>query len=161
MSTPDDTTHAGQLAVRVTELLGDLNLDERLELLGAMDRDDMHTSLAWIAAMYPQVFDFALVRDQAMTGRLETRLDEDQDDDGYEPYCRAVIPQAPGSPVPPVICNAAIGIFYGHGLGWWHYRGDGTPESPTELYDAGHAPVVAWRWQGEQAADAAEQEGQR
>jgi hypothetical protein len=130
------TTHDAQLAERVGELLPDLNAVQRLEMLGAMDPDDMSTSLAWIAAMYPQVFDFALVRDRALAERLTTRLaeDEDDEDDEDEPYCYA--------------CGSPVGIFYGHGDGWHHYRGEGTAASPVELFDAGHAPEVAWRLAG-------------
>ena len=93
----------------------------------------MSTSLAWIAAMYPQVFDFALVRDRALAGRLTARLAEDEDDGPGEdePYCRA--------------CGSPVGIFLGHGDGWHHYRGEGTVASPVELFDADHAPEVAWR----------------
>ena len=49
----------------------------------------MSTSLAWIAAMYPQVFDFALVRDRALAERLTAQLAGDEDDgpDEVEPYC--------------------------------------------------------------------------
>ena len=123
-------TYESQLAGRVGELLPDLNAGERLELLGVMDPDDMSTSLAWIAAMYPQVFDFALVRDRGLAGRLTTRLADDEDDDD-EPYCRT--------------CGSPVGIFCGHGDGWHHWRGEGTADSPVELFDAGHAPEVAWR----------------
>ena len=51
--------------------------------------------------------------------------------DEDEPYCTE--------------CGADVGIFIGHGDAWLHYTGEGTAESPVELYDAGHAPVVAWR----------------
>ena len=59
--------------------------------------------------------------------------DEDQagELDGLEPYC--------------AVCGADIGIFIGHGDAWLHYTGEGTPENPVELYDAGHAPEVDWR----------------
>lgn len=127
---PAAATYEGQLAVRVGELLPDLNADERLELLDAMDPGDMSTTLAWIAAAYPQVFDFALVRDRGLVERLNARLDDDQADDD-EPYCGT--------------CGARVGIFLGHGDAWHHYRGEGTAASPVELYDADHAPVVAWR----------------
>jgi hypothetical protein len=103
--------------------------DERLELLGVMDPDEMRASLAFIVSMYPQVFDFALVRDRAMAERLGARLDEDQDDE--EPYCSA--------------CGAAVGIFRGRGGAWLHYTGQGTADSPAELFDAGHEPVITWR----------------
>ena len=144
---PGGATYEGQLAERVGELLPDLNRAERLELLGVMDPDDMSTTLAWIAAMYPQVFDFALVRDRGLAERLTTQLAEDEDDededdededdededdeDDLEAYCRT--------------CDATIGIFRGHGDAWWHFRGEGTVASPVELYYLGHAPEVAWR----------------
>ena len=56
--------------------------------------------------------------------------DEDQADD-LEPYCTG--------------CGASVGIFICHGDAWLHYTGEGTAASPVELYDAGHAPDVAWR----------------
>jgi hypothetical protein len=57
--------------------------------------------------------------------------DEDQADEAdFEPYCYT--------------CGASIGIFIGHGPAWLHYTGEGTSSSPVDLYDAGHAPVVAW-----------------
>jgi hypothetical protein len=58
--------------------------------------------------------------------------DRDQDDeDDFEPYCST--------------CGATVGIFIGHGDAWLHYTGEGTVANPVELFDAGHAPVVAWR----------------
>jgi hypothetical protein len=65
--------------------------------------------------------------------RLTTVLAEDEDDglDDKEPFCYT--------------CGSPVGIFHGHGTGWHHFTGDGTPENPNELYDAGHEPVVAWR----------------
>jgi hypothetical protein len=62
-------------------------------------------------------------------GDDEDQGDEDDEDD-LEPYCYT--------------CGATIGIFLGHGPAWLHYTGQGTAASPVELYDAGHAPVVAW-----------------
>ena len=62
----------------------------------------------------------------------EDQCDEDRDDeDDFEPYCSA--------------CGATVGIFIGHGDAWLHYTGEGTVANPVELFDAGHAPVVAWR----------------
>ena len=62
----------------------------------------------------------------------EDQGDEDRDDeDDFEPYCSA--------------CGATVGIFIGHGDAWLHYTGEGTVANPVELFDAGHAPVVAWR----------------
>ncbi len=133
METSTPVTCEARLAARAAELLPDMPAAERLELLGVMDPDDMRTSLAWLASHAPQMFDFALVRDRAMVERLEARLDEDQDDD-EEPYCSA--------------CGAAVGIFHGRGDAWLHYTGQGTVESPVELFDAGHEPAVAWRETG-------------
>jgi hypothetical protein len=105
---------------------------ERLELLAVMDDDDMRTSLTIIASIFPQVFDFALVRDRATAGRLGARHDKDRDD--QEPYCSA--------------CGAAVGIFRGRGDAWLHYTGQGTADSPAEPFDAGHEPVITWRLAG-------------
>lgn len=58
----------------------------------------------------------------------------DEDEDDNEAYCSA--------------CGGKLGIFLGHGDGWHHFRGNGMPESPNELYDAGHEPVAAWRAAG-------------
>jgi hypothetical protein len=129
---PPAATYEGQLAARIVELFGadDLNTAERLELLGVMDPDDMRTSLAWLVSYAPQMFDFALVRDQAMVERLQARLDEYYAND-EEPYCET--------------CGASVGIFLGRGDAWLHYTGAGTAESPVELFDAGHEPVIAWR----------------
>lgn len=68
-----------------------------------------------------------------VAGEDDLTGDEDEfghEDDEPDPYCSA--------------CGADIGIFHGHGDGWHHYRGNGTAEAPIELYDAGHAPAVAW-----------------
>lgn len=128
-------TYEAQLAERASQLLFGIGLEERIELLGVMDEGEMRASLAWLAAQHPQAFDHALVRDEALAGRLLDRLDEaGADEDDPEPYCSA--------------CGAPIGIFLGHGPDWHHYRGDGTVESPNELYDAGHEPAVAWRENG-------------
>jgi hypothetical protein len=128
---PSAVTYEAQLAERVAELLPDADSAERLELLGVMDTDDMKTSLAFILSQYPQIFDFALVRDRKLVERLQERVDElEFDDDGLDPYCST--------------CGAGIGIFHGHVDGWHHFRGKGTVESPNELYDAGHEPALSW-----------------
>jgi hypothetical protein len=99
-------------------------LAERLELLGSMGDEDVRSALAFIAASAPGAFDAAL--DEL----LDLGDDEDQDDD-EEPYCSA--------------CGASVGIFRGRGDAWLHYLGQGTADSPVELFDAGHEPVIAWR----------------
>ena len=66
---------------------------------------------------------------QALLGDLAAivrRLDDPADDPEEDPedYNCAV-------------CGALIGMFTGR-EGWHHYRGDGTPDNPVEIYDAGH-----------------------
>jgi hypothetical protein len=129
-------THEGQLAERIDELLPDLNLEERLELLSVMYPDDMRASLAWLAGAFPHMFDFAIVRDRALAERLTTQLVAEDEVDEDQPYC--------------LTCGADVGIFISHGDAWLHYRGKGTAESPVELFDAAHAPDVAWRPAGAQ-----------
>jgi hypothetical protein len=73
----------------------------------------------------------------ALTSVWPVDLDEDDLDDlddEDEPYCYT--------------CGVPVAIFYGHGDGWHHWRGKGTAGSPVVLYDAGHAPEVAWRAAG-------------
>jgi len=123
-------TYEAQLAARAGELLPGLDLETRLELLGAMDPDDMSTSLAWLAGYAPALFDAAILRDRQLVARLKGRLDQDPAAED-EPYCGT--------------CGAAVGIFISHRDAWLHYTGEGTAASPVELYDAGHAPEVAWR----------------
>lgn len=129
-------TYAGQLAQRVAELLPDLAMPGRLELLDVMDPDDMRSSLAFILSMYPQVFDFALVRDRAMVGRLQERVEE-RDEAEYlaepEGYCTT--------------CGENVAHFIGY-EGPQHFRGPHklvTGLERRELFDAGHAPVIGWR----------------
>jgi hypothetical protein len=62
----------------------------------------------------------------------EDQADDELDED--EPYCAT--------------CGGPVGIFIGHGDGWHHYQGEGTADSPAELVDADHEPVVAWRLAG-------------
>jgi hypothetical protein len=138
-TSPARATYEGQLAERAAELLGGVDLDARLELLGVMDPDDMRSTLAFIATLYPQAFDHGLVRDAALVDRLNERLDEEARHEP-QPFCSA--------------CGATVGVFHGHGPDWRHYRGEGTVASPVELFDAGHAPVVAWREGGAGAVEA-------
>ncbi len=56
--------------------------------------------------------------------------------DQSEPYCTE--------------CGGPAGIFLGHGAVWQHFRGisadAGSRPGPAELYAAGHAPVIGWRY---------------
>jgi hypothetical protein len=42
-------------------------------------------------------------------------------------------------------CSAQIGVFLRFGLDWRHYKSNGTIIGRIELFDPGHASVVAWR----------------
>lgn len=130
---PGADTYEGQLAERCAELLTGIGTEERLELLGVMDEGDMRASLAWLAAAHPVVFDHSLARDRQLVEVLQERLDDARDaEDDLEPYCTA--------------CGASVGIFWGHGDGYHHYR---SSEGGTEIYDAGHVPAVSWAPAGE------------
>lgn len=133
LSTKVNATYESQLSARVAELLPDADEAERLELLSAMDEGDLRASMAFVLSLYPQVFDFALVRDRALVERLQDRLDHQFDDDP-QAYCTT--------------CGANVGIFVGQGSAYLHFTGEGTTASPVELYDAGHEPVIAWREAG-------------
>ena len=76
---PPVATYEAQLARRAAELLPALRGEDRLELLGVMDMSDLRSSLAFIATRYPQVFDFALVRDRKLVERLQERLGSEED----------------------------------------------------------------------------------
>lgn len=136
----DDAAAAyeSQLAERAAELLPGVGLTERIELLSVMTPEDMRTSLAWLASYAPAIFDAVLVRDSTLAARLISELadDEDEDLDDEEPYCFR--------------CGSRIGIFYGHGGAWRHWRGEATQDNPVELFDAGHTAEVAWRPAGAQ-----------
>ncbi|HEX9041652.1 MAG TPA: hypothetical protein VF838_11580 [Trebonia sp.] len=106
-----------QLAGRAAELLPGIGTAERLELLGLMDPDDIRTSLAWLAAAHPEIFDHSLVRDRALVGRLEERRDEAyEDEDDLQPYCKE--------------CSSTIGIFIGHGDAWLAGATQHGPQDP-------------------------------
>jgi hypothetical protein len=138
MKVPPAGTYEGQLAERAAELLPGVGTAERLELLDVMDPDDMRTSLAFVASLYPQVFDAALVRDRALVERLNVRRDEDQEAEYLaepESYCTA--------------CGENVSHFFGH-EGPQHFRGPHkliTGAERRELFTPadGHEPVIAWR----------------
>ncbi len=55
--------------------------------------------------------------------------DEDQADNGTEPYC--------------LTCREWVGMFRGL-EGWRHFRGDPAPGGQRTLYEADHEPVIGW-----------------
>lgn len=70
----NQSAYERQLAALIPQLLPGVRAEERLELLDAMTVADMRSSLAFVASMYPQVFDFALVRDQQLAVKLRARV---------------------------------------------------------------------------------------
>jgi hypothetical protein len=99
---------------------------QRLIRLATLDSARMIEALTWLSGYSPSTFDATLDATEPCT-------DDDTPDPAAdpEPYC--------------TICSADLGIFLRFGLDWRHYRGDGTTVGLIELFDPGHAPIVAWR----------------
>jgi hypothetical protein len=98
---------------------------DRISRLTALGPEDAAVALLWLAMNFPAVCD-------AMLDKVEYDAIDDPDPGREpEPFCAE--------------CGADIGIFLRFGLGWRHYRGDGSIIGQIELFDPGHAPVVAWR----------------
>ena len=99
---------------------------ERLERLRLLDIEQLSMTLAFLAGYRPAVFDAVL---DAV---------EPCEDDGCalgeepEPYCRS--------------CDAPVGIFLGHGTDWRHFRADDGSDGRALVYEAGHPPVIGWRY---------------
>jgi hypothetical protein len=96
---------------------------DRVDRLGALTPEDKSAGLIWLALHFPAACD-------AVLDALEYD-DEEEASPEPEPYCAS--------------CGAGIGIFLRSGLQWRHFRGDGITVGQIELFDAGHAPVIAWR----------------
>ncbi len=95
--------------------------------------DGYRTALATAPLSQPPGREWMFRLSDALASVLDALDDQDQPDDD-EPYCYT--------------CGSPVGIFQDHGPDWHPYRGHGTAASPVELYDAGHAPEVAWRVAG-------------
>jgi hypothetical protein len=96
-----------------------------LARIEALDADQMHDSLIFLAGYAPGVLDVILTATEPRPDR--ERLNGD---DSLEPYCTA--------------CGAAVGIFISRGNEWLHYAG--RPETADVLpYPADHEPIVGWR----------------
>jgi hypothetical protein len=96
-----------------------------LARIEALDADQMHDSLVFLAGYAPGVLDVILTA-------TELCLDDKRvaDHDALEPYCTE--------------CGAAAGIFIGRGNEWLHYAG--RPETANvQPYAADHEPVIGWR----------------
>jgi hypothetical protein len=100
--------------------------NKRLARLNTLDADRMAEALAFLSGFHPAIFDTTLDATEPCTAD-----DTPDPADDPEPYC--------------IVCGADVGIFLRFGLDWRHYRGDGTVIGEIELFDAGHAPIIAWR----------------
>ena len=100
----------------------------RIERLGALDAERMYLSLAFLAGYRPRVFDAALDATEPCAG------DEPDPSLEPEPFCRT--------------CGGYAGIFWLLGEEWQHFRPVAGGERKPEVYNAGHAPVIAWRVAG-------------
>jgi hypothetical protein len=99
--------------------------EDRIARLTALTPEDAAAGVLWLAMNFPAVTD-------AMLDKVEyDAIDDPDPGQEPEPFCS--------------VCGADIGIFLRFGLGWRHYRGDGTIIGQIELFDPGHEPVVAWR----------------
>ena len=105
--------------------LTDWHHRDRIARIGALIPEDATAGLIWLALNFPATCD-------AMLDKIEWD-DIDDPDPGREPepYC--------------ALCGADIGIFLRYGPDWRHYRGDGSTAGQIELFEPGHAPVIAWR----------------
>lgn len=94
--------------------------EDRMERLGDLTGRQCTDALLWLSGYAPAVFDAVIDAVQPCPG--------DGTDDPA-PFCQQ--------------CGADIGIFLKLGLDWRHYRA--TTLDDIELFDPGHAPVLAWR----------------
>ena len=101
----------------------DARLRDQVDRLAALTPEDKSAGLIWLALHLPDACD-------AVLDALEYD-DVEEASPEPEPYCAT--------------CGADIGIFVRSGLEWRHFRGDGITIGQIELFDAGHAPVIAWR----------------
>lgn len=97
----------------------------RLDRVAAATFEQLSAALIFLSAVSPDAFDYAM--DAAEAG------DDSSGPSGEaEPVC--------------AVCGGKIGIFMDRGLAWQHYVGDGTTVGGQQIYDAGHTPLVAWRF---------------
>lgn len=108
---------------------------QRIERLRMFSPEQLTTGLIWLSGYDPLTFD-------AVLDAAESCLGDEDPHSEPEPVCG--------------LCGSAIGIFLRLGLQWRHYREtqDATREDEPatgagfghiELFDPGHAALVAWR----------------
>ncbi len=96
------------------------SLTARRERLGEFSPQQLAEGMIFLSGYAPEVFD-------AVLDAVEPCVSDGSEEPA--PFCSR--------------CGADIGIFFKFGLDWRHYRG--ATVSEIELFDPGHAPVVAWR----------------
>jgi hypothetical protein len=96
------------------------SLTARIERLGEFSPQQLTEGMIFLSDYAPEVFD-------AVLDAVEPCVRDGSDEPA--PFCDR--------------CGADIGIFLKFGRDWRHYRG--ATLSEVELFDPGHAPVVAWR----------------
>jgi hypothetical protein len=97
-----------------------ITAEDRMERIGQLTARQREDALLWLAGYAPAVSD-------AVTSAVEPFPGDGSDDPA--PFCGH--------------CGADIGVFLKFGLDWRHYKA--TTFDDIELFDPGHAPVLAWR----------------
>src|ERR1700728_2149831 len=97
-----------------------ITAEDRMERIGQLPARRREDALLWLAGYAPAVFD-------AVTSAVEPFPGDGSEDP--TPFCG--------------YCGSDIGVFLKFGLDWRHYGA--TSFDDIELFDPGHAPVVAWR----------------
>jgi hypothetical protein len=93
---------------------------DRMEVLGQLIPSQQTEALLWLAGYAPAVFD-------AVADAIQPFFGDGSDDPA--PFCAR--------------CDDDIGVFPKFGPDWQHYKA--TTLDDIELFDPGHAPVIAWR----------------
>jgi hypothetical protein len=121
------------MTTMIPDQLGDVAELNARRTAAAAVLGDYKTALASAPLTSPPGREWMVRLASVLEDLLDVLGDEDQadeDDEDLEPYCYT--------------CGANIGIFTGRGGDWLHYTGEGTVDSPVELYDPGHPAEVAW-----------------
>jgi|SRR5581483_6879192 len=128
-SSPADPLAAEQRAfverARVLADAGDAGLGSLAVLTGSTGQSAAMVYTAGFGAARVALRDLLDIVDE-LAGR--SSADDDQDDDGTQPYCST--------------CGEWIGHFLGMD-GWHHFRGDPSPGGDRQLYAADHDAVPA------------------
>ena len=118
----------------------DLTAEDRTAMIEVMTAHEWSVLLSFVAGYAPGVFDRAVASrsgpsaDVTFADELWNRIDKrlaEEEADAPQGYC--------------TVCGSNVGWFLSY-TGPQHYRGEGTVDSPVELLELDHEPVVAWRY---------------